>query len=305
MGMAEKSEWIQSGRAFSAQEIEQIRETVAWLPGLARRELAATVCEHLHWYTATGTAKIQACRSLLERLEAAGLVQLPARRMRPNASGPRAEVPLSERTAAQASLSGPLSAIAPVRLEPVRQAWEEGLWNEYVERFHPLGYRGAFGYRLRYFIRAADGQALGCVLLAGAARAIAVRDRWIGWSERTRQRHLPWVVNNSRYLIFPHVRIAHLASHVLGQLARRVVADWHARWGFAPLLMETFVDPARFAGTCYRAAGWELLGSTSGRGLARPGCSYRSSPRWVLVKPLVHDCRQRLCAGSLAGGCAP
>jgi len=175
-----------------------------------------------------------------------------------------------------------------------------GLWNEYVERFHPLGYKGAFGYRLRYFLRSGS-QRLGCILLGGAAKAIAVRDCWIGWNEPARLRNLPWVVNNSRFLIFPHVRIPHLASQVLGQLARRVRADWQGRWGFAPLLMETFVDPSRYGGTCYRAAGWDLLGQTSGRGLARPGKSYQSTPRLVLAKPLDGNFRQLLCAAPLPG----
>ena len=297
-------EWVQCGREFSAQEIGEIHKTVAWLPGLARKDLAATDCEHLHWHTAAGTPKIQACQKLLERLEAAGLVALPALRREQSHGGPRAEVTLGERTAADKPLAGALRRFEPVCLEVVTSASDVGLWNEYVERFHPLGYKGAFGYRLRYFIRSGT-QRLGCVLLAGAAKAIAVRDRWIGWDERTRLCNLPRVINNSRFLIFPHVRIPHLASHVLGQLARRVPADWQQHWGFTPLLMETFVDPSRFRGTCYRAAGWELLGETSGRGLTRPGKSYRSTPRLVLVKPLDDAFRQRLCTAPLPRRVAP
>jgi len=304
MGMINPGEWKQCGRSFSAKEIGEIRETVAWLPGLARKELAATVCEHLHWHTAAGTPKIQACQKLLERLEAAGLVALPALRRKQNHSGPRADVVLSERTAAENPLAGSLRRFEPVCLEVVTSASDAGLWNEYVERFHPLGYKGAFGYRLRYFIRSGT-QCLGCVLLAGAARAIAVRDRWIGWNERARLRNLPRVVNNSRFLIFPHVQIPHLASHVLGQLARRVTADWQGQWGFTPLLLETFADPARHVGTCYRAAGWELLGQSSGRGLARPGKSYQSTPRLVLAKPLAGDFRRRLCREPLPGRRVP
>jgi hypothetical protein len=300
MGTIGSVEWVQCGREFTAQEIAEIRNTVAWLPGLARKELAATVCEHLHWHTVAGTPKIQACQKLLERLEAAGLLALPALRCEKNHGGPRAAVALSERTAIQRPLSGPLRSVEPVRLEAVTTTSQVGLWNEYVERFHPLGYKGAFGYRLRYFIRSGS-ETLGCVLLGGAAKAIAVRDRWIGWDERTRLCNLGRVINNSRFLIFPHVRIAHLASHVLGQLARRVQADWQQQWGFTPLLMETFVDPSRFRGTCYRAAGWELLGQTSGRGLPRPGKSYRSTPRLVWVKPLDERFRQRLCTAPLPG----
>jgi len=304
MGTTDTVEWVQAGREFSAQEIGEIRKTVAWLPGLSRKELAATVCEHVSWHTAAGTPKIQACQRLLERLEAAGLVELPALRSGQSHGGPRGEVSLGERTAADKPLAGALRRFEPVRLEAVTAASQVELWNEYVERFHPLGYKGAFGYRMRYFIRSGT-QRLGCVLLAGAAKAIAVRDRWIGWDERERLCNLPRVIDNNRFLIFPHVRIPHLASHVLGQLARRVRADWQQQWGFTPLLMETFVDPSRFRGTCYRAAGWELLGQSSGRGLTRPGKSYRSTPRLVLVKPLDHSFRQRLCTAPLPRRVAP
>jgi hypothetical protein len=196
--------WKQSGRELSAREIGQIRETVAWLPGLARKELAATICEHLDWRTAAGTPKIQACQALLERLEAAGVLELPVPRRRKNAGGPRADVVPGERTAGERALACPLREARPIRLEVATGADEVGLWNEYVERFHPLGYKGAFGYRLRYFVRS-GAQPLGCILLGGAAKAIAVRDHWIGWDERTRLRNLPWVVNNTRFLIFPHV----------------------------------------------------------------------------------------------------
>ena len=304
MGTTDAGDWVQCGRKFRPEEIRQIRDTVTWLPGLARRELAATVCEHLDWHTASGTPKLQACQKLLERLASAGLVELPALRRQQVHTGERASVALSERTATGRPLAGPLRDFEPVRLEAVTQASQVGLWNEYVERFHPLGYKGAFGYRLRYFIHSGS-QRLGCVLLAGAARAIAVRDRWIGWNEPVRLRNLPWVINNSRFLIFPHVQIPHLASHVLGQLARRVVADWHHQWGFVPLLLETFVDPTQFAGTCYRAAGWELLGETSGRGLTRPGKHYSSTPRLVLIKPLHKDCRRLLCTEPVSGRWAP
>jgi hypothetical protein len=299
MGGKDAVEWVHCGREFSAREIEQIREIVAWLPALARSELAATVCEHLQWHTAAGTPKIQACQKLLEKLEAVGLLELPALRRQKGRSGHRASVTLGGRaTTEEEMVAGPLRDFQPVRLDVVTAAREVRLWNEHVERFHPLGYKGAFGYRLRYFI-CSGSQRLGCVLLGGAARAIAVRDHWIGWSKQERLRNLSWVVNNSRFLIFPQVRIPHLASHVLGQLARRVRADWQQQWGFAPLLLETFVDPSHYGGTCYRAAGWELLGQTSGRGLARPGKTYQSTPRLVFVKPLAENFRAGLCATPL------
>ena len=302
MSAAEVGDWVQCDRQFTEKEIRQIRETVAWLPGLARKELAATVCEHLQWHTASGTPKLQACQKLLERLESAGLIELPALRKHQSHPAPSAGVVLSEQTAMERPpLASPLRALEPVRLEVVTEASQVALWNEYVERFHPLGYKGAFGYRLRYFIRSGSLR-LGCVLLAGAAKTIAVRDRWIGWSRGARLRNLPRVINNSRFLIFPHVEVPQLASHVLGQLARRVVADWQRHWGFAPVLMETFVDPRHYAGTCYRAAGWELLGKTSGRGLIRAGKAYQTTPRLVWVKPLAGEFRRVLCAPTSAGG---
>jgi hypothetical protein len=292
--------WVECGRAFSSQEIELICKTVAYFPGLARTELASTVCEHLDWYTASGTPKTQACEKLLVKLEAEGLITLPAMREVPKKSVDRSKVTLSKRTGVDPPIKDSLKGLDPVYLELVTTREEKALWNEYVERFHPLGHKRAFGFRLRYFVRSGSYR-LGCILLAGAARAIAVRDQWIGWESQIRLRNLPWIINNNRFLIFPHVQVPYLASHVLGQLARRVEEDWRNQWGFSPLLLETFVDPRYFEGTCYLAAGWELLGETSGRGLPRPGKEYQSSPRLVLVKPLQKDFRQLLCGQPLSG----
>ena len=285
--------WVHCGREFSAAEIADLCATVAWLPGLPRQELAATLCEHLAWFTLSGTPKIHACLEFLERLRVAGLLALPALRPSPprRSTAPAAAV----EPVAEPLVHCALSALAPVSLEVVRDAAVGAQWDALVARWHPLGFQGAFGYRLRYFITA-GGRRLGCVLLSGAARAVAVRDGWIGWTVQPRRENLGRVLNNSRFLIFPHVRVPHLASHVLGQLARRARADWLEHWGFEPLLLETFVDPRHHAGTCYRATGWQLLGETSGRGLARPGRSYHSTPRQVWVKPLTSDCRHRLCA---------
>jgi hypothetical protein len=160
------------------------------------------------------------------------------------------------------------------------------------------------GCFLRYFIGSPAGL-LGCILLAGAAKAIQARDQWIGWDRARRQQNLPWVINNTRLLIFPWVRLRHLGSQVLGQLARRVRQDWHQRWGYGPLLMESFVDPEKFLGTCYRAAGWIELARTTGRGLPRAGQVYESTPKWILVKALRDDFRERLCGGPLPGRLEP
>ena len=300
MGILQSGMLVQSGRTITPEEVQLIRKTIDWLPGLDRTELAATVCEHLDWTSASGAPKKDACRKLLEKLAADGLIVLPKKRMDKVHSGKRGPVVPSERTDAGAPLTARLSELEAVTLEPVTEAADIGLWNEYVECHHPLGYKRAFGYRLRYFIRSGP-LPLGCVLLGGAAKAIAVRDRWIGWSAQSRLRNLGWVVNNTRFLIFPWVHVPHLASHALGQLVRRVATDWQQRWGFSPVLMETFVDPRHYTGTCYRAAGWAMLGETTGQGLARIGKTYHSTPKLVLVKPLHRQFRDLLCADRLRG----
>jgi hypothetical protein len=141
--------------------------------------------------------------------------------------------------------------------------------------------------------------------MAGAAKALQARDQWIGWDKPLRAQNLAWIINNTRLLIFPWVQITNLSSHVLGQLGRRVGADWQARWGYEPLLMETFVDPAKFSGTCYRSAGWIELGRTTGRGLQRAGHFYQSTPKILYVKGLSADFRERLCGGPLQGRVEP
>jgi len=286
-------------RQITREQLEAARETVRWCSGLSRSELARTLCEHWGWVTASGSAKVTACLKVLEGLEGRGLLRLPGKRSMSRWNTDQAcGAELSPRTDPGAPLEGELSAVGSVGLEVIQNQERGRLWNEYLERYHYLGYRQPFGCFLRYFIVSPAGL-LGCVLLAGAAKALAARDRWIGWDRRCRQQNLPWVINNTRLLIFPWVRLRHLASQVLGQLARRVQSDWPARWGYEPLLMETFVDPAKFSGTCYRAAGWLALAATTGRGLARPGQVYRSTPKRLYVKALAEDFRPQLCGGPL------
>ncbi len=264
--------------------------------GLSRHELAFTLCEHWGWVGATGKPQRRACEKLLERLEKQGLLELPAKR---GPGGPGAwqssepEAAIEEATSPGSLLESALVEVRPVRLERVEGREETALWNAFVERYHFLGYKRPFGCSLRYFITSSRGR-LGCLLVASGARALRDRDEWIGWTAQQRLSNLPYVINNSRFLLFPWVRVPHLASHVLGQLARQIRADWQARWNYQPVLLETFVDPARHRGVCYRAAGWTVLGETTGNGLKLRGHSYRSSKKLILVRPLVDDFRQRL-----------
>lgn len=290
--------FAQCGREVTSQDIQHIKEVVEACGGLSRDELAQTICEHWEWVTASGRYKVQACRKLLVKLEEQGELQLPAKR--PGGS-PKLQKPgRTEGTEPGPEVTGSLAEVRPVSLEVVSDGKTKGLWNEYVDRYHYLGYQRPFGCRVRYFV-VCDGGLLGCILLAGAAKSIGIRDGWIGWSDQQRLRNLPWVINNTRFLIFPWVQVRHLASHVLGQLTRRVRTDWEQQWGYRPVLMETFVDPERYRGVSYQAAGWTLLGPTTGEGLRRPGCSYQTTPKLLYMRPLVRDFREQLCSNQLKG----
>jgi len=283
---------VQCGREISIEEIEEIRETVATFCRLSREELAMTVCEHLGWYSASGSPKADACLKLLGKLESEGFLRLPDKHV---CSRKELKKPcLTERTEPQPQIGDSLGEVGPVRLEVARGREQTELWNEYVHRYHTLGYKRPFGCFARYFVESERGR-LGCLLFSGAAKSLGERDRWIGWSESSRLRHLGWLVNNTRFVIFPWVKVKYLASHVLGQAVRRIRDDWQERWSYRPVLLETFVDPRYYEGTCYRAANWQYLGLTSGEGLVRQGKSYTTSPKKIFVKPLVDDFRTVLC----------
>ncbi len=284
------------GRKVGPEEVRHAQEVVKMCSGLSRTELAHTLCEHWGWFGATGKPQVRACWKLLERLEKEGQLELPAKR---KTGGPSSGTPLKLDAAAQQAtepgslVECSLAAVRPVRLEQVKSREATALFNGYVERYHFLGYKRPFGCSLRYFITSRRGR-LGCLLVASGARALRSRDEWIGWTAPQRLSNLPYVINNSRFLLFPWVRVPHLASHVLGQLARQIRGDWQERWNYQPVLLETFVDPAKHRGICYRAAGWVVVGETTGGGLKLRGHSYRTSRKLIFVRPLVHDFRARL-----------
>jgi len=282
------------GRTVGPEQIRHAQEVVRLCDGLSCKELALTLCEHWGWVGVTGKPQERACYRLLMDLEKRGLLTLPARRG-PGSKAGRACNRNSESAEATPGpeVEGALRSVQPVRLEPVVGRQKTAVFHELVERHHPLGYRRPFGCSLRYYIVSPLGR-LGCLLMASGARALRRRDEWIGWSAPQRLANLPLVVNNSRFLVFPWVRVPHLASHVLGLLGRQVAEDWDAHLGYRPVLMETFVDAAKHRGTCYRAAGWQIVGETTGEGLRLRGHTYRTSRKLIFVRPLVRDFRVHL-----------
>jgi len=286
-------------KEITAQEVSHIQKVVRLFPRLSRQELARTLCEHLSWYSPSGGAKVNNCLTLLERLEEQNLIVLPVKSARGRLT-PDKPPPLTERTEQRPRVKGSLKEFSSIRLQILHDKEPVLLCNEYIQRYHPLKYRRPFGNWLRYFLWA-ENEPLGCLLIGVAAKTLHHRDQWINWSVAERRRNLSWVINNSRYLIFPWVQIPHLASHVLAQLTRRVAQDWEVRWGYRPVLIETFVDPKQHAGTCYKAAGWQHLGMTTGEGHYRPGKHRSSTPKQIFVKPLVQQFRTLLCSEQLQG----
>jgi len=289
-----ESEVVQCGREISGEEIAQIQETVATFWRLSRIELVETICEHMGWRTASGTNKVDACAKLLEKLESQGLLKLPEKRGL--CTGKVRELAITERTAPAPEIVGSIKEAGGVGLKIVIDKEESALWKEYVNRYHYLKYKRPHGCYVRYFIESGRGR-LGCLLFAGAAQSIGVRDRWIGWSSRERLLNLGYIVNNTRFLIFPWVKVRNLASHVLGAAGRRIRDDWEERWNYRPVLLETFVDPQYYVGSSYLAANWLYLGMTTGEGLVRPGKNYTTTPKKIFVFPLVEDIHTALCQG--------
>ena len=281
------------GQRLTRRKISGIQETVAALPLLSRTELAHTICEHLGWRTPRGSNRIQLALQVLEELERAGIVTLPAKRH----AGPGPNQPLrpGAGSAPQAPVTGPLSQLQPLRLEPVTAQPEIGRWNEWVQRYHPLGYRRPIGVHLRYYLRDRQQRLLGCLLFDFAARELACRDAWIGWQAAGHRRQLHRVVRNARYLLLPWVEVPNLASHALGLVARQLPGDWQRAHGYRPVLLETYVDCSAYRGTCYRAANWQWVGLTRGRKAQRGRAA--QAPKAVYVYALESGWREVLLRG--------
>ena len=292
-------------RVFTAADLDLIHWTTGRFGNLNRWELVQTVCENLEWKAPNGQLRAQSCLLLLEQLAAAGVVRLPAKREQP----PRRPARLRCSPLAPLEIALTLAEVRPTTVEPV-SANEQGIWDATMAAQHALGFQRAFGAHQRYWIYGqVDGrrEILGALLFAAPARNVAVRDAWLGWSAQQQSRLRQRIVANSRFLIRSGVRVPHLASHALALAMRRLPGDWLARYGYAPMIVETFVAPP-WRGTCYRAANWTLLGETAGTGRQDRRYAEAGIPRQVFVYPLRPDFRQALMAetvtddGTAGGG---
>jgi hypothetical protein len=287
------------GQPVSAPQWALLREVVETCSGLSRTELAKTVCDLLDWRRPNGGLKAHECRLFLEELGERGLLVLPARQTtRPR--GRRTTVPVTAQGDAQPEVTGTVRDVAPVTVELVADQAERRLWRELVGRHHYLGHTMPFGASLRYLVRVErpEPAVVGCLQFSSPAWRMEARDRWIGWDDATRSRNLQRVVQNSRFLLLPWVRVRNLATTVLALAARRLPEDWWEHYRVRPVLLETLVDPSRYPGTCYRAANWLEVGVTAGRGrMDRHHERQGAAPKTVWVYPVSPGATDALRVG--------
>ena len=280
------------GRAISNEDILYIREMIAAHPGESRRTLSKKLCEAWQWRQANGALRDMVCRSLLLMLDRAGHIELPPVKFVPHnplARRVRPEPVLIDTTQRE----GELGQIQPLEFMQVRRSGDEPLFNSLMEQHHYLGYEQPVGEHLKYLVWS-QGRPVACVAWSSAPRHIGAGDRYIGWDQRARRRNIHLIAYNTRFLILPWVRVNHLASHILGRMAARVSGDWQSMYGHPIYFLETFVDPERFRGTCYRAANWVVMGATTGRGKQSNSYVPNRSIKQVLGYPLTKRFRELL-----------
>jgi hypothetical protein len=280
------------GRKISQEDILCIRALIEQHPQESRRALSTKLCEAWQWRQANGALCDMVCRGLLLMLDRAGQIKLPPVsyvRHNPLVNRARPEPVRIDATA----IEGPLRNLQPLEFELVRRTEKEPLWNSLLEEHHYLGYEQPVGENLKYLVLG-QGRPVACLAWCSAPRHLGSRDRYIGWSAEERRRNVRFLAYNTRFLILPWVKVEHLASHILGRMASRISADWQRIYGHPIYFLETFVDPERFRGTCYRAANWVVLGKTTGRGKQCNSYVPNRSIKDVLGYPLTKQFRELL-----------
>ncbi len=272
---------------------DQQREFIRAHPDSSRWKLSRQLCEALGWKQANGALRDVVCRGLLLMLERAGQIELPPVRRHIRGQCRTARLRPEAFLIDTTPLAMPLGALGPIDVQPVRRTAEEPLFQSLLEQYHYLRYEQPVDEHLKYLVWA-QGRPVACLVWSSAPRHLASRDRFIGWSGAARRRNLRFLAYNSRFLILPWVAVPHLASHLLSRMARLLSKDWERVYGHPIYFLETFVDPERFRGTCYRAANWVVLGRTTGRGKDDQTHRPNRSIKEVLGYPLTPRFRQFL-----------
>lgn len=284
------------GRELSQSDLESIRQLQREHPEWSRHQLSIHLAEQWQWRNQAGQLKDMAARTLLNKLHARGLVQLPAPRFpasqRRRSSGAPLQLDLLHWW--PEAIEGPLQSLQPLALELIQTLGQRRRVSHLLQQYHYRGFSGAVGENVQYVARDAAGRELAVMVFGAAAWKVAPRDQFIGWSASQRAAGLPWIANHQRFLILPWVRIGHLASHLLALAVRRLPEDWQCRYGHPVWLAETFVERERFAGACYQAAGWQQLGCTTGRTRQDRASTLQTPVKTLWIKSLHPQFRKLL-----------
>jgi len=281
------------GRAVTQDDVAFIRALIAEHPTASRRRLSEILCRAWNWVQPNGTLRDMVCRGLMLALHRGGHIELPARRWR--TCNPLAQrKPPKPITIEDRPIRSTLHELEPITFSQVRRTKQEATFNGLIEAYHYLGYTQPVGEHLKYMVCSGD-RFLACLAWSSAPRHLGPRDRFIGWSPEARRRNIRFLAYNLRFLILPWVQVPHLASHLLGRMAHIVPQDWERLYGHPVVFLETFVDPTRFAGTCYRAANWIGLGRTTGRGKNDQTGRANRPLKEILGYPLSRRFREVLC----------
>lgn len=287
------------GRQVTASDLERVKAIIKANPHASRRFISKEVCRAWRWRQANGAPKDMVCRSLLLLLQSDGLIKLPPAKCKlPNPLADRKKPPNVELD--RTPIECPLHELFPVDLKQVRRTPLEKLFNSLISQYHYLGYTQPVGEHLKY-IAFSNEQPIACLAWSSAPWYIGARDRFIGWSAQTRQSNLSLIVNNTRFLVLPWVKVPHLASHLLALNRHRISEEWGRIYNHPVYLLETFVDTERFQGTSYKADNWIYVGKTTGRGKLSKSRAPTLSKKAVYVYPLTKDFRSRLNSQEAVG----
>ncbi len=280
------------GRTATTEDVAFINRLIADNPDDSRRRLSQKLCIAWNWVQPNGALRDMVCRGFMLELYRAGYIKLPPKRANPN-NPFKNRIQPDHITIDETPVSKTLKKVRPLEFRQVRRTSSESLFNSLINKYHYLGYCQPVGEHLKYIVFVGQ-RPVACLAWSSAPRHIGVRDRFIGWNAEDRKKNLSLMAYNTRFLILPWVKIPHLASHILGQMARTLPKEWEGMYNHPVYYLETFVDKERFKGTCYKAANWIYLGDTTGRGKNDQTKKQNRSIKAVLGYPLTKDFRKYL-----------
>jgi len=278
---------------MTPERIEQINILIRDNPEWHRSRLSKELCELWGWKGENGQVKDISCRDVLRALDAGGKIALPKPLHKTRANGQADRIVLMQHDMTPIEVS--LAELTPLVVEVATGKNQLNEFKSYIAQFHYLRYDRNIGENIKYFVYGRDGQRLACLMFSSAAWSCQQRDSYIGWSREQRKFALRYVTNNSRFLIFPWIRVSGLASKILSLICRRISADWMAKYGHPLYLLETFVELERFRGTAYKAANWKWVGITAGMGRNSKTATVGELPlKYIYLYPLHRKFREKL-----------